>query len=653
MYPQPSIEIPETPISDAFAQSYKTKTVPWGFNGLGYLVFKRTYARPIIDEHGHETTEEWWQTIQRVVNGAQAIGADYTQEEAERLFDYMFNLKGTVGGRMLWQLGTATVDRLGQASLVNCYYADMTSVKDFSWIFEMLMLGGGVGFNVSHPELLGTVREASVIHNDVPDADFIVPDKREGWTELLERTLYAYLGGEDHASHFTFSTQLVRPYGTPIKTFGGVASGPEILIEGIQKISDVLDGAVGRTLSSVEVLDICNIIGSIVVSGNVRRSAMISAGRPDDIDYLQAKRWDLGTVPNWRAMSNNSVFVESIDELPEEFWEGYKGNGEPYGLLNLTAARKFGRTGEVHPDPSIVGFNPCGEVPLAHRDNCNLAEIFLNNVESQEELIDIAILLYKTQKAVAALPHHDKQANETVRDKMRLGLGVTGVAQSMHKMDWLDVAYQELRKFDKEWSAVRGWPESIRLTTAKPSGTLSLLGNSSPGVHPGFSQYHIRRVRLAAHDPLVEYCKLRGYPVEPVRNFDGTEDSRTVVVEFPCEFSRETLLADDVSAIDQMEIQRIIQRVWSDNAVSTTTYFTPEELPDIQEYLAKNWAEMKSISFLLKEDHGFDQAPLEAISREEYQRRVNALNEVSSWHSHGLSAMDDSMECEGGACPIR
>ena len=186
----------------------------------------------------------------------------------------------------------------------------------------------------------------------------------------------------------------------------------------------MLNGAVDRHLTSVEVLDIGNIIGSVVVAGNVRRSAEIALGRPDDIDYLNAKRWDLGTIPMHRSMSNNSVVVDTIDELPEEFWDGYNGNGEPYGLFNLEASRTFGRTSEVRPDPSIVGTNPCAEIGLANRESCNLSEVFLPNVSSEEEFVDITRLLYKVQKAIAALPYLDRESDDITSQNMRLGLSL-------------------------------------------------------------------------------------------------------------------------------------------------------------------------------------------------------------------------------------
>ena len=441
-------------LSEDFLTPYTDKAPPWGFDGLGYVVFKRTYART-TDEKEH-TTEEWWQTLRRVVDGAEAIGAGLTEAESERLFDYMFNLKASVGGRMLWQLGTPNNERLGGDSLVNCWYVNLTKPEDFSWMFERLMLGGGVGFSVTNPEALGVVRHGTVQHLNESDADYIVPDKREGWAQAVLQALRTYLGGEDDPTYLTYNTSLIRPAGAPIRTFGGKASGPGILVEGIEKITSVLNGAVDRHLTSVEVLDIANIIGSVVVAGNVRRSAEIAIGRPNDVNYLNAKRWDLGTIPMHRAMSNNSVVVDDINELPEEFWEGYSGNGEPYGLFNLTASQMFGRVSEVLPDQSIVGTNPCAEIGLANRESCNLSEVFLPNVESKAEFMDIAGLLYKVQKAIAAMPYLDRESDEITSKNMRLGLGVTGIAQSSGKLGWLSPAYDYLRRLDQDWSEKHG-----------------------------------------------------------------------------------------------------------------------------------------------------------------------------------------------------
>ena len=637
-------------LSEAFLTPYTDKTPPWGFDGLGYVVFKRTYARTLDEKEN--TTEEWWQTLRRVVDGAEAIGAGLTDDESERLFDYMFNLKASVGGRMLWQLGTPNNERLGGDSLVNCWFVDLTKPEDFSWMFERLMLGGGVGFSVTDPDTLGVVRQGTVQHLNEVDADYIVPDKREGWAQAVLLALRTYLGDEDDPTYLTYNTSLIRPAGAPIRTFGGKASGPGILVEGIEKITAVLNGAVGRHMTSVEVLDIANIIGSVVVAGNVRRSAEIALGRPDDVEYLNAKRWDLGTIPMHRAMSNNSVVVDDINELPEEFWEGYSGNGEPYGLFNLTASQMWGRVSEVLPDQSIVGTNPCAEIGLANRESCNLSEVFLPNVESKEEFMDIAGLLYKVQKAIAAMPYLDRESDEITSQNMRLGLGVTGIAQSSGKLEWLSPTYEHLRGLDQVWSEKHGWPVSKRLTTVKPSGTLSLLAGVTPGVHPGYSRYHIRRVRMSVGDPLLQYCSDKGYNVEWVKNLDGTVSDRTKLVEFPCDFPEGTLLAEHVSAIQQMNLQRVLQENWADNAVSVTIYIHSGELENVKMYLKANWSTMKSVSFLPHSEHGFDQAPLEEITEEEYRVMRENITDGPIYLMGGTSEMVDD-DCVSGACPIR
>ena len=637
-------------LSEAFLTPYTDKTPPWGFDGLGYVVFKRTYARTLDEKEN--TTEEWWQPLRRVVDGAEAIGAGLTDDESERLFDYMFNLKASVGGRMLWQLGTPNNERLGGDSLVNCWFVDLTKPEDFSWMFERLMLGGGVGFSVTDPDTLGVVRQGTVQHLNEVDADYIVPDKREGWAQAVLLALRTYLGDEDDPTYLTYNTSLIRPAGAPIRTFGGKASGPGILVEGIEKITAVLNGAVGRHMTSVEVLDIANIIGSVVVAGNVRRSAEIALGRPDDVEYLNAKRWDLGTIPMHRAMSNNSVVVDDINELPEEFWEGYSGNGEPYGLFNLTASQMWGRVSEVLPDQSIVGTNPCAEIGLANRESCNLSEVFLPNVESKEEFMDIAGLLYKVQKAIAAMPYLDRESDEITSQNMRLGLGVTGIAQSSGKLEWLSPTYEHLRGLDQVWSEKHGWPVSKRLTTVKPSGTLSLLAGVTPGVHPGYSRYHIRRVRMSVGDPLLQYCSDKGYNVEWVKNLDGTVSDRTKLVEFPCDFPEGTLLAEHVSAIQQMNLQRVLQENWADNAVSVTIYIHSGELENVKMYLKANWSTMKSVSFLPHSEHGFDQAPLEEITEEEYRVMRENITDGPIYLMGGTSEMLDD-DCVSGACPIR
>jgi ribonucleoside-triphosphate reductase len=649
-------------LSHDFAKSYANKQPNWGFNGLGYIVYKRTYSR--VKEDG--TSEEWWETILRCINGAQDIGAQYTKEEAERLFDHVFNLRCNFAGRMLWQLGTEAVSRFSGNSLLNCWFIQMNTLESFCFLFENLMLGGGVGFSIRREDIheLPKIKKNVVInHKPTKDADFIVPDSREGWIELLRKVLDAYyVTGKS----FSYSTILIRGAGERIHGFGGTASGPGILVEGIAKIVDVIKSREGKKLRSIDVLDINNIIGSVVVAGNIRRSAEIALGDPDDHLFLRAKRWDLGGIPNHRAMSNNTIYADSYDHATEVVWDGYGGNGEAYGFFNLPLSQKYGRLkdgpmdGARHIYPldqdNVNGTNPCGEISLASGECCNLSELYLNNISSIEQMKDCARLVYKTQKAVAALPFLHDITNEIVHKNMRLGLGVTGVCQSLDKLGWLDEVYLDLRAYDQKWSKQRGWPASIKLTTVKPSGTLSLLAGATPGGHPGFSTFHMRTVRMSSSDKLVEFCREAGYKIEYALNFDGTENRDTVVVYFPARFEEGTLVAGDSSAIKQLEMLKRLQTEWADNAVSITVYYKKEELSDIRQWLHSNYdMNLKSVSFLLHSDHGFKQAPYSEITEEEYNKIRRKIKPIAQLIS-GSNIQGDSLEgieCAGGSCPIK
>lgn len=628
----------------------KEKLTPWG--EVGYPTFKRTYSRPL--EGGG--TEEWPDTVNRVVEACNnQLGCNFLDHEKEELRDIMLDLKGTVAGRFLWQLGTETVDRLGLPSLQNCSFVVVDNpIRPFTWAFEMLMLGSGVGFNIQRehvyqlPKVLAKVK---VERKDENDADFIVPDSREGWVELLDRVLRASF---ETGEGFTFATHLIRPKGAPIKGFGGTASGSEDLVWGMLEINKILNSKAGRRLSSVDCLDLMNIIGKIVVAGNVRRSAQIALGDHDDIDFLRAKRWDLGNIPNWRAMSNNSVICSDIKDLPEEFWEGYKGNGEPYGLINLESSRKMGRTGESeYPDPDVMGFNPCAEQSLANFETCCLAEVYLPNIETYEELRKVLRYLYRVNKHSLSIPCSLKETEDIVHKNMRMGIGVTGYLQATEEQkSWLDKAYVYLRAYDKEYSKLNGFPNSIKLTTVKPSGTLSLLAGVTPGAHPGYSQYYIRRIRMAADSELASVARSHGYHVEYVRNFDGTEDHSTVVVSFPCSFPEGTEFGTDMSAIDQLEVIKRLQLEWSDNSVSVTIYYRKEELEAIRWWLHDNYFNTKSVSFLLHSDHGFDQAPMEEITKEKYEELKAGVKPITRIGKLSLSEVDID-DCDTGACPVR
>lgn len=630
--------------------SPEIETKEW--SNLAKVVYKRTYAR----KSENNITETWEETVRRVIEGnvGKYRGTKYlNKNEEERLFYYISNRKAMPAGRGLWFSGTEAQKRLGGIGLNNCFFMTADDYENFSISQDLLMLGGGVGMSVEHrfvSKLPRIKRDVNIVNKETNDADFIVPDSREGWVELTRKVLKSFF---ETGRSFSYSTVLVRGAGEPIKGFGGTASGKLPLIKFIEKITGILKEREGKAIRPIDALDIICCIGEMVVAGNVRRSALLVQGDCWDKEFLRAKRWDLGNIPTQRAMANLSVVVDDIDDVHPAFWDTYK-HGEPFGIVNRTVMQKYGRMGEPKKDPAL-GVNPCAEISLNPHESCNLTEIFLPNLDSVEEFEEAARLMYRWAKRVSCEDYHQPKTDAVVKNNRRLGIGITGCLQALDLFtpEVLSRGYNAIREEDKKYSKVLGVPESIKVTTVKPSGTLSLLGDVTAGIHPAYSKFYIRRVRFAANDPLIPLLKEAGHKVEPVIKFDGSLDHETLVVDFPCKAPEGTPVADeDWDTWKQLDILKMAQKYWSDNSVSVTVYYKREDIPDIKNWLRENLGDIKSISFLCHSEHGFKQAPYEAITEDIYNSSVASLRPLDT---DSLSAAQDVdlNECEGGACPIK
>jgi hypothetical protein len=334
--------------------------------------------------------------------------------------------------------------------------------------------------------------------------------------------------------------------------------------------------------------------------------------------------------------------------------------GEPYGLINIELSKKIGRIadGDKYPDPDVEGFNPCAEQGLCSKETCCLSEIFLQNVESFDELVEIGKILYRICKHSLLLKCHHKDTEEIVHKNMRMGIGITGYLMvSEEKKKWLPKLYEKLREFDIEYSEKRNISKSIKLTTCKPSGTLSLLSGSTAGCHPAIYRYFIRRIRISSINSLVQVCKDHGFHTEYQLNFDGTHDHNTIVSSFPCSFPNTAVLAKDMTAVDQLNTVKKIQTEWSDNAVSVTCYYRLEELDDIKQWLRENYTNnVKSVSFLLHYNSGFKQMPYEEITEHEYLKlksKTRTIKSMTYKNQNIIDDIDDNLDCISGHCPIK
>ena len=618
------------------------------FSNLASVVYKRTYSRNKYDG----SKESWNDTVDRVVRG-NTQGFNVSTEEKERLAHFIRTRKALPGGRGLWMSG-ANVPKLGGQGQVNCWFLTAEKWLHFVYAMDFLMTGGGVGMSVEHrfvsklPKIKAGV---TVRHEPTKDADFIVPDSREGWCQLVSKVFEAYF---ETGRAFTYSTVCVRQYGEAIKGFGGTASGPFPLIQCVENLCRVLKARECKALRPIDAGDLITCIGEMVVSGNVRRSAIILLGDPWDREYLQAKDWSKGNIPNNRAFANYSVVASCYDDLHPLFWKTYE-NGEPFGIFNRENAQTYGRIGEPRPD-KCLGVNPCGEVPLENGEPCNIGTVHLQNVTDLGEAVEAGRHMFRYMKRVTLLDYPNLLSEEVIRRNMRVGLSLTGcLASPLFNPHDLDHLYQNIQLENALYSKELGVRQSIRTTTIKPEGTGSKVGDAMglEGIHPGFSRYAIQRIRIAANDPLIPLLKKAGHHMEPVVKFDGSLDHGTLVVDFYQATPPGAPVADeDWDTWKQLDVLKMVQRYWSDNSVSVTVYYKREDIPRIKEWVRDNLSDIKSISFLCHSDHGFKQAPKEAITKQQYDKLQSKIKPIDTDAIGGDSVLE-GLECEAGVCPVR
>lgn len=613
------------------------------WSNIAKIVYKRTYAR---NDNG--TYENWNDTIHRVLTGNKIP----TEQEFNEVKELMLKRQAMPAGRGLWSSGAPSHKKLGGAALNNCWFTTADNIENFVMAQDLLMLGGGVGLSVEHKFVskLTKIKKGVKIENiNSNDADFIVPDTRQGWNELTRRALESYfLTGKS----FTYSTVCIRGHGELIKGFGGKASGPQPLIKFIDNLNIILGSREGKYCRPLDAADIICAIGEFVVAGNVRRSAIIILGDAFDKDYLKAKRWDLIVLPSYRAMANFSVVIDDIEDAHPLFWKTYE-IGEPFGIVNRKNIQTYGRMGEKKKD-SAEGVNPCAEACLENGEPCNLQEEFLPNFKTEEEFIRASVLMHRYGKRVTLESYHNPVSEEVVKRNRRVGTGITGCLQSpLFNPKTLDNAYNAIQEENVRYSKELRIPESIRTTVIKPSGTLSLLGDVTPGIHPSYSRYYIRRIRFAANDRLIPLLKAAGLPMEPTKKLDGTLDHGTLVVDFFCQTPDNTPCADEgFDTWKQLDVLLMAQKHWADQSVSVTVYYKKEEIQKIKEWLSNNLQYLKTISFLCHNDHGYKQAPLEAITKECYSKNNEKIKDLKVDEIEAGEGLENA-DCESGYCPIK
>ena len=649
-------------LSENFINKYKRKKAPFGFNGLGELVYMRTYSR--IKEDGKN--ERWWETVQRVVEGTYSMQMNHieshqlgwnpwqAQKSAQEMYDRIFNMKFLPPGRGLWAMGTPITEEKGlYAALNNCAFVSTKTIKDdyskpFCFLMDASMLGVGVGFDTKGA---GEILVKGI--DEERETTYEIPDTREGWVESLRLLLESYFHGQPKVK---FDYSKIREAGVPIKGFGGVSSGPEPLKEVHEDIRKVLEGNSGNPITITTIVDIMNLIGKCVVAGNVRRTAEIVFGDPNSEEYLDLKNYKVNPHRDqYGWTSNNSIFAEMGMDYTEVS-KRIVDNGEP-GLAWLDNMRKYSRmkNGGDNKDHRVMGGNPCLEQSLESYELCCLVETFPDNHDDFEDYARTLKYAYLYAKTVTLGRTHWSDTNRVMLRNRRIGCSVSGVAQFItHRglnelKEWLNDGYDVIQEWDDVYSDWFAIPKSIKTTSVKPSGTVSLLAGSTPGLHYPESRFYIRRIRLSVNSELVEPLTKAGYKIEPAF---GSEDS-TLVVEIPVDVGEGIRTAADLSIWEQFSLAAFLQRHWADNQVSCTVTFNPEtegdEIPNVLNYFQYH---LKGISLLPRHDWGaYPQMPYEAIDEKEYNKQIKKLGKLSFGV---IKAEEANIEkfCDGDFCDV-
>lgn len=647
-------------MDEAWVEKYKGTQPEWG--PIGYITYKRTYARTLDDG----TTEEWWQTCKRVVEGTFSIQKNHcnlnrlpwNEEKAQRtskkMFQAMWDFKFLPPGRGLWAMGTAHIAKAGGMALNNCAFVSTEGdfVSAIGFAMDCLMLGVGVGFDTlgayKFPHRLATPYSRATQYTH------IIEDTREAWVESVCSLVEHYI---DSTPYPVFDYSKVRPEGQPIKGFGGISSGPDPLIKLHKSIDELFANKnYASTLSSSDIVDIMNMIGKCVVAGNVRRSAELAIGCSDDMSFIQLKT-DKEKLYSHRWASNNSISVEPGSDytVPVSFTQI---NGEP-GYIWLENMRQYGRMkdGARNADPRVKGANPCVEQCLESYELCCLVETFPARHDSLASYMDTLKLAYLYAKTVTLVPTHHEKANSVMLKNRRIGCSQSGIVRAFNKhgrhtmLTWCDKSYDFIKSLDKQYSQWLCVPESIKKTSVKPSGTVSLLPGETPGIHYPISRYYIRRIRFAKNSEWVPLLSAAGYHTEP----DVTQPDSSVVVSFPVQEKDFIKSEAEASMWEQLINVSLYQYYWADNSVSATIKFSNEEAPDIKVALELFDTQLKAISFLKKEDQGYAQLPYEAITEKQYQDMVSKVRPGAIFASKisEESSGDKGSYCDGDKCIIK
>jgi ribonucleoside-diphosphate reductase alpha chain len=609
------------------------------------------YSR-FLDDKGRRET--WEETVDRVINFWKDMQGDKLKDsEFEELRQAILNHEVMPSMRSMWSAGEAL--KKNHFRGYNCSFKSVDHPRVFDEILFILMAGTGVGFGCEAKD----VNKLPIINDTFTKTERVIAieDSAEGWAKALRKLIADLYLGNEHEWDYS----KIRPEGARLKTMGGRASGPKPLMDLFAFVTETFKKAAGRKLRPIEVHDIVCKIAEIVVVGGVRRSALISIsdlGDPEVRDCKSGRWWE--TAPH-RALANNSagyeqkpsmaVFMDEWTALMKS-GSGERGIVSRYGLQAMAPERRDA--------DQIVGLNPCAEIALRDGQLCNLTEVVCRENDTHKDLIRkvrLATILGTLQASLTDFKYVRSVWKKNCEEEALLGVSLTGIQdckilrnpepQLLDDMKCCAIA------INKAYAARIGINPATAITTVKPSGTVSQLVDSASGIHGRFAPYYIRRVRQANHDPLTHFLKGEGLPYEP----DVMNPTKTTVFSFPIKSPKGSTLANNQTAIEQLENWLLFKKYWAEHSVSVTVYVKEHEWLDVGAWVYKHFDYVTGISFLPYSEHTYQQAPYEDITEEEYNKLVAAMPEVdfsklSEYEQEDNTEGAQTLACAAGGCEI-
>ncbi|MBP9760150.1 MAG: ribonucleoside-triphosphate reductase [Candidatus Pacebacteria bacterium] len=634
-------------------------------NPMGEFVYLRTYARWIEAESRRET---WIETVDRYVGFMREnLGEKLTDEEYTEVREAILKQEAMPSMRLMQFAGAPA--RRCNAVAYNCSFIAPMSIEDFGEVLYLSASGCGVGFSAESKNIeqlpqikaqTGTVLKTHVVE-----------DSKEGWAEALVHGMQAWYSGKD----VQFDYEKIRPAGARLRTMGGKASGPEPLRSLLDFARAKILSRQNRRLRNIDAHDILCKIGEAIVSGGVRRSAMISLSDLDDDDIRHAKDGAFYNTEPQRMLANNSAVYEvkpTSEEFMEEWMALMKGRSGERGIFNRgglmvqTPKRRLDlweKQGIVEHGHIVkpVGTNPCGEIILQSKQFCNLSEVIARRTDTLETLkkkARIATILGTYQSSLTRFNYLSKDWTDNCQSERLLGVSVSGQWDSpeARKPEVLRAIRDEAVATNKKYAKRFGIPASSAVTAVKPSGTVSQTVNCASGMHPRHSEYYIRRIRISATDSLFKMLKDQGIPHNPEVG-QTEENANTYVLEFPVKSPKSSVYNDDLSAIEQLEYWKVVKENYTEHNPSVTISIGDNEWVAVAHWLYEHWEIIGGLSFLPRQNHSYRLAPYEAIDKETYEKLAKKFENIDYSKIVAYELRDETeqareLACAGGVCEI-